>query len=837
MKKSGLLRSRPLVVAAFLLWCLAGPARAEFTVTTELGLGNSYKAGGWTPLRINLKNQSSPLGRDQNFDGQVQVTTVDNNGQSYTFAAPLELPLNGRKMIELPVILPHVLNPVTIQLITNRGRVAFSQQLMPNSFQLNLDDQRQGAIITPTVLLLGTTNDTPSFEATRELSANTRVIQASSMPHDYKSYDGVQLLVIRHAVTGMLELDQIEALDQWLRLGGRMLVIAAKEAADMRQDRWLAPRLPAQLIESREASLKDLDPNGGADKILMAAWGATAPSARIIGNSPAGPLALERPYGMGTVTALSVDPAMLGNMPLRGAIASLMETLVLAAGREDVRARHYWETSNIMPFTDSIRLPSRMIVILLVGAFVIIVGPLNFKFLRARRRLELAWVTIPVLSILFFSAIYAYGVASKGGRQQFGTAEILHLNAGQPDGLLLWNAMQFSPRREVYQLSAGPSSSMAPLLNSYQNPVQDLGYSMGQQFLNATGFDRGTGSGRGSRATFSPDGGYELSQPAGQWEPLYYIGERPTLIKGKIDGDVTLLQNGSIRVRITNGTEAALTNAVVRVGPQRIPIGKLEPGGKFEQVSRPSVVATPRPAGDDQTENMQYRRGYRGQPVPPAATPAEPGLPAWADTIANSQQDVYPNLNLVHPQRRCRLIARQEAWPSDIKVDPTPDWRNNMGLVEVDLPLLVEGQVRIGSNNGLLRREVYHVGYDKTGSINFGEKGNFCDLDAAWVDILFAAPRLGGEAQVAGGVIDIAYEVKGQRARGLVYNYRANQWDPLFPLDGVGGQHSRHILLKPEWVNPWSPMVRVRIEALPVKGGEGIIFRDVSATMDLAQAK
>lgn len=835
---------RPFFAAAILLGFIAVSARAELVVQTEIGLGNSYKAGGWTPVRISLKNQVSAMGRDQDFDGQVKLTTVDKDGQSYTFSAPLELPVNGRKLLEMPVVLPYPLNAVTVELIPKRGRRAFVETLQPNTFSLNLDNQRQNGIITPTVLLLATATDTPSFMHTALEAANTRVIQPASMPHNYKSFDGIKLLVARQSIAGALELDQIDALDQWIRLGGHLVVVAPKAAAEIRQDRWLGPRLPAPLIEAREIDQKEIDPAAESERILIAAWGTPLPDAKILWNSAAGPLALQRPYGMGAITAIGIDASMAGSTPLRQAVASFNESLVLAPTIEDVRARHYWETGNIQPFADTTTLPNRMIVILIIASFVVIVGPLNFSILRRRRRLELAWITIPGLSILFFSAIYAYGVASKGGNQQFGTAEIVHMSAGQPDGLLLWNAMQFSPRRDTYQLNGGPMSSMIPLLNCYDNPIRDLGFSMGAQLMNLSGFDRGRGSGQGSEALQSIDGGYELARPAGQWEALFYLGERPMKAKGRIDGDVTLQRDGSFKVHIVNDTEAALQNAVVRVGAQRVVLDQINPGQKVERVIQPVAAEAQQPGGDDESEDLQYRRGYNRSLRPRAPQPQSQGassLPNWADNIANKQENVYPNFEKVHPQRRCRLIARQDVWPSEIKVVPQPETSSHLGLVEVDLPLKIEGLVRVSSND-VLRREVYHcdIRSNSGGSHNFGDNGNFCELESAWADILFAPPRLAGPTRVAGGTIDVDYETPGQPAGIQVYNYQLNKWEPMLTGMTAGkGRRQRQAQIRAAWVNPWTPMVRVRLEGIERQGGQqtsGVIFHKLTAQMDLEPA-
>jgi hypothetical protein len=152
-------------------------------------------------------------------------------------------------------------------------------------------------------------------------------------------------------------------------------------------------------------------------------------------------------------------PAELAT-PAGRRLTALIEALVLAPGREDVRARHLWSTADIDPdFQNVMLLPNLWIVTLLIIAFVLIVGPLNFMILRQRRRLELAWATIPGLSILFFFAVYAYGAVAKGGDQHFASSDILHLAPDSPTAFLLSSQIQFSPRKEPATASRPPRAA------------------------------------------------------------------------------------------------------------------------------------------------------------------------------------------------------------------------------------------------------------------------------------------------------------------------------------------------------------------------------------------
>ncbi len=844
-------RSALWLAACLCLACLAPPAAwAEIRMAADAGLANSYKAGGWTVLRVLVENRAG-AGRARDFEGRLRASTTDNNGLSYSFAVELTLPVGSRKLVELPVTLPNLVNPVIVELINERGRVNGLLQLNPNH-QINLDDQRRGAIIRPTVLLVAGLMDNPAFVSTAPDAANVRPILPEALPRDYKGYDGVAVVVTREGLAGQLAEEQLEALDRWLRLGGRLLVVA--RTADVGRDRWLAPRLPAPLLPSKNVPQSELDPNLGPEPLLLAQWGPPVEGARVLWDSPHGPLALERPWGIGRVTALSIDPAMLagarGVLPAR--IRMLNESLVLGPAIEDLRARHLWATANVMPFDDTLALPNRLIVILLIGLFVIVVGPLNFRLLRQARRLELAWVTIPTLSICFFVAIYGYGVASKGGQQHYSSAEILHLTSGVSEGLLLWNGMQFSPRRETYRLWPGEAGTVMPLLSSYDNPRGSLNWNA-RQFTIAPRIERAPGGGRRPTALLAAGGDYQLDQPVGQWQMSYYMGERPLAIQGAIEGEVTppAIPGGPYRIRVANRTATALTDAVVWVGPLRFMLGAINPGATLDLQLTGEETTPPPPPAEEKSDPF----GVVAPPTPPGPSidPREEigpsrGLIEWAQHVTSSNGNTYPNLEPVHPQRRCRLLARQSGWTSQVRIDPAPEIQSELALVEVDLPLRLTGETTL-ETRGLLRRDVYHFATQSTtsGSIEYDVDGNWCSISGGWIDVAIGPPALAGPARLVRGQIELELAAEGHTARAYLYHYASGQWnqlalvrhDPraLQPIPPGPEQTIYRFELRPDSVNAFTPLARLRIEAVApnqTSFGGAVKIKSLKATMTLA---
>ncbi len=61
-------------------------------------------------------------------------------------------------------------------------------------------------------------------------------------------------------------------------------------------------------------------------------------------------------------------------------------------------------------------LPLSWMVCGFLGLYVIILGPVNLFFLNKLRRRELAWVTIPVLVVVFSGIAFILGSQLRGGK-------------------------------------------------------------------------------------------------------------------------------------------------------------------------------------------------------------------------------------------------------------------------------------------------------------------------------------------------------------------------------------------------------------------------------------
>lgn len=796
-----------LVVCILLATAQPTSVPAKVQLEVEVGFGQGFTAGAWAPLRVRMENFPDPEHPEEqlkDLTGEVQVTVMGLEGSRTRYSRRVELPQHARKMIELPIMLPASNDALIVEMIDQSGGLIARKDLTPGARRTPGTPLGRDVVDRPLVLLAADENEVLTFPMWVARSASIVQIPLERLAYDFKSYDAVRLVVVRQKLTNRLTTEQLDALEDWIGLGGQLVVIVSRASAEMKLDPWLGGLLPGRIDTTLDVRLSDIEPGAGDELTLLTRWEELYPSARVLWDSPIGPVAVERRRGAGRVVALGLDPSSLSSAGLGSSLGRrlqmFLESVLFAPRREDLRARHYWSTANIDPdFSSVLILPNIWIVSGLLAIFVVVVGPINFFILRRKRRLELAWITIPGLSIFFFFTIYAYGLWAKGGDQYHASAEILHLSAGESQGLLLWNSIQFSPKRSVYEFKTAEGGVVLPLMRYYDNPSDfKLQRSM-HNLRSASPFRSGATKGRGEPAVAVARGadGYDLFSPVDQWKMAFYQGERPIEIEGSISGRVIYRDSGFFGVEVENNTETELAEVTLYFGEnRRYELGNLAPGQRlrrdYAQNERMVSSSEPSPI----TENDGAFHTSSSYMIQEGAT------------------TTYPLLPNQRPQRRARLVARQVEWSSGVKIEPVPEVSKFCALVEVDLPIQLEGKIRLSTTDSL-RREVYDYERKTQFSLNSSQ---FCSLRDSWVDVLIAPARVEGPLHFVNGRLTINFTIQNEDLVILVFDYSRGEWDQAWtspPPVRTQNRAVQQLLIKKQWVNPMGSIVRVRLLSSP----------------------
>ena len=212
---------------------------------------------------------------------------------------------------------------------------------------------------------------TPSFEGVR--ATTVTLADLPTRPEGYASLDAVVI----DAREGAPRPDAMAAIAEYARTGGTVLWTGAAARAAARASVDFGPWLEDRF---RVAS------SGGVDTWVC------AQGLVMVSDAP-------EPFG-----ALAEVEQL--NAAIEGSHADMVGGTWIPSGRVD--------RSETVPIAlPGLQLPYRALMCVLI-AFALVIGPLNFWFVRRSRKPALLLVTVPVIAVVFSLGLFAYGVAAQG---------------------------------------------------------------------------------------------------------------------------------------------------------------------------------------------------------------------------------------------------------------------------------------------------------------------------------------------------------------------------------------------------------------------------------------
>lgn len=432
------------------------PAQAQAQNLTDLidinvsaGFGGFFREQHWLPLRVRVRNSGEAI------DGRliVRPETADLVVTN-AYSTPLDLPTGSDKTTFLYIMAEAFLPQVVVELLDANGeRVA--QQVAPIT-PLNPHD-----------LLHVVVSDTDAAS----IALNTVRVGAyaaqqvrwtpAQVPVGAPALEAIDTLIFSDADSAQLNTAQRASVRDWVAAGGHLIVTGGtnwQETANAFMD-----VLP--LVPTGSTQVDGLAP--------LASWvgaGASALAARtsiatgdvqdtgqvLVADDGGLPLLVRRGYGAGTIDYLAADPAL---EPFRGWQQADTFWYTLLASRE----MHPAWTLGLNDFSEAAiavgvlpgveLLPGAVSMLLFIGAYVLLVGPLNYIVLSRINRRGWAWLTIPILIGVFSFLAYNVGFNLRGSEIIVSRINIVESWPENESARLQQLIGVLSPRREVYSLA------------------------------------------------------------------------------------------------------------------------------------------------------------------------------------------------------------------------------------------------------------------------------------------------------------------------------------------------------------------------------------------------
>ena len=441
-----------LVVTA--LGPVAGPAAAVGGPTMEAHvlLGGHARLGSWVAISVHLKNDGPAVSGELRLAGgsqgqtrfgmSVELPTQSDQvhvlyGQPPAFGTSLSVTLvDGDKTIATakPTFTTHDASQLVVAVVAEHPeRIVGNLDLLPNQNQ-----------IAPAIVTL-----TPD-----------------DLPERVEAWSAIDRIVWQDVDSERLSTPQRDALRAWIAGGGR-LVIAGGTSGPKALSAFPDTMLPYRPVVTTDVPASSL--SGILGQIPPGATALPALSGPLIEGRTLVAIggqvvAAERPYGSGSVALIGFDPSVdwiaktdsSGSLWRRLLPARTSGGLTFSDDNLLVQAVSQLPTLALPPITG---------LLALLIAYIVLIGPINYLVLKRLDRREWAWITMPILIVVFAAGAYAYGALLRGSDVIVNEIAIVRGAPGATEGSAQAYLGVFSPSRSVYQVSVPGGALLSTSIN------------------------------------------------------------------------------------------------------------------------------------------------------------------------------------------------------------------------------------------------------------------------------------------------------------------------------------------------------------------------------------
>ncbi|MEZ4660007.1 MAG: hypothetical protein R2911_20820 [Caldilineaceae bacterium] len=538
----------------------AQSAPPGLTMQARAAYDGYFKFGEWLPIWVELENNGPDL------DAEIRVKLTSNAGP-VTYAAPVALPTGSRKRLPIYVLPNNFSRELEVHLVDRAGSAdsplllsAVKVEPLPNiSYLVGVAAAERGAI---------------SFAANAQLSQLERRVvladaPADELPERVEGLNSFDALIFNNVDAAALTPAQGDALQSWVGRGGRLIIGGGAAAPET--------------LANLPAALQFVSVQGIADVAAVAPLADFAQSEAIAAPGPftvaqvqvdAGetlaslneaPLIAEARFGQGYVNFVALDLAGAPFNAWTGTTDFWSKLLNRDAEYAnwlppDVSLRQMRADRLAYPLSNlpSLDLPSIRSLSLLLLLYILLVGPVNYFSLRRLHKLHWAWVTIPLLTILFSAGAFGLGYSLRGNDLILNKIALIEPLPGSAANVTSFMGL-FSPTQQSYEIEVDGSGLVSPMTQN----VAPMGIN---------------GRGGAAELTIRQGAPARLSGLAvNQWSMQSFMTESYVADFGDLSGEFHL-QGDRLTGQIRNQTGYALSDVVAVAGAQFKALGELAPG-------------------------------------------------------------------------------------------------------------------------------------------------------------------------------------------------------------------------------------------------------------------
>lgn len=429
-------------------------SQSAVTVTAQAGLRGFCKASQWLPVHVRVENKGADV------NARIQAAYKNSAGGQTVSAMDISLPASSRKEFFL------YLTPETFMRDFKVSALDGNKTLAKVNLNVNCSEDEN--------ILLGVVADTPSNFSTlnniRPISGYAQTVQLDldDLPDQPQGWNMLDALIFSNTDTGTLTQQQRQALELWLAGGGKLFVTGGLQwqstAAGLNGLLPLQPngvkKTPA--LDSLSAYALDEENPLEAETILAA--GELQAGANVLVEQDGIPVLAEKEIGFGKIYYFAADPGLtpLDNWEGMEDIYNHLLGFKSPKPTWGYGVQETYNANNALSTLPELSLPSMAYICGWLALYILVVGPANYFILRRLKRTELAWVTIPIIVVVFTSLAYAGGYAYRGEKPILNRLMVMQGWQGVEKARVEALVGVYSPRRNAYQVEAREGFLVSP---------------------------------------------------------------------------------------------------------------------------------------------------------------------------------------------------------------------------------------------------------------------------------------------------------------------------------------------------------------------------------------
>lgn len=427
---------------------LSGSAAGSVTMNARILLQGHARVGGWAAIEVDLQNDGPPI------QGELQMSAGTQSTVRYAMA--VNLPTGSHQTYVLHAQPPAFGRNVKVDLVAG-GTVVDSvtvAYLVHEAAQLivGVVAERPAAIVAGLKLPANAFGTAPGVVT----------LGVADLPQRAEGWSSIDRLVWQDVDSNQLSNDQLAALRQWISAGGRLVIVGGTAGIGT------LSAFPDDLLPFRPTATLDLDPSrliGLVGPLPSGAWevpamAGAAGAGRAIATSGDRVIAGDLVYGNGRVIILGFDPtvAWLAESKAveqlwRGLLPERTATGGITGDDSQIVGAVYQLPALALPPTTGL--------LVIIAAYILIIGPINYLILKRLDRRELAWITMPVLVLTFAAASFGYGAFLRGTDVVINEVAIVRGAPGATEATAQVYFGVFSPTRSTYQVEIPQGALLA----------------------------------------------------------------------------------------------------------------------------------------------------------------------------------------------------------------------------------------------------------------------------------------------------------------------------------------------------------------------------------------